>query len=91
MKTTLELPDLTFRQAKMTAASQGVTLKQFFTEALEEKLLSCAKRKSAAADEESSPAWMAGFGQLSDLADENARILQTIEAEFETIEPEDLA
>ena len=38
MKTTIELPDATFRQAKVLAAARGTTLKQFFTEALDEKL-----------------------------------------------------
>ena len=42
MKTTIELADPTFRQAKVLAASRGMTLKQFFTEALEEKLRRCA-------------------------------------------------
>ncbi len=38
MKTTLELPDAMFRQAKALAAARGVTLRRFFTEALEEQL-----------------------------------------------------
>ena len=42
MKTTIELPDAAFRQAKAIAASRGLTLKQFFTDALEDKLRRCA-------------------------------------------------
>lgn len=34
---------------------------------------------------------MDGFGALSDLSDENRRVLQVIEQEFETIATEDLA
>lgn len=34
---------------------------------------------------------MAGFGALSDLSDENRRILDIVEDEFETISPEDVA
>ena len=34
---------------------------------------------------------MDGFGALSDLADENRRVLHVIEQEFETPAPEDLA
>ena len=34
--------------------------------------------------------WMAGFGALSDLSSENRRVLATIEAEFERIEPEEI-
>ena len=32
---------------------------------------------------------MAGFGALSDLADENRRVLAIIENEFESLSPED--
>ena len=34
---------------------------------------------------------MDGFGALSDLAEENRRVLDVIEQEFETLAPEDLA
>ena len=34
---------------------------------------------------------MAGFGALSDLSNENRFILATIEEEFETLAPEDIA
>ena len=37
------------------------------------------------------PPWMAGFGALSDLSDENRRILDIIETEFESLPPEDAA
>ena len=88
MKTTIELPDATFRQAKTLATARGVTLKRFFTEALDEHLRRCtAKVHSDTAE----VPWMAGFGALSDLAEENRRILGAIEQEFETIAPEDLA
>ena len=88
MKTTIELPDPAIRQARALAADQGMTLKQFFTEALEEKLQRCAKR---AATHETDPPWMVGFGALSDLASENQRVLDTIEEEFETLSSEDAA
>lgn len=83
MKTTIELPDSTFRLAKALAAGRGMTLKRFFTEALEEQLKRCTS--------ETETPWMAGFGVLSDLSDENRRILMVIEEEFETLSPEDLA
>ena len=35
MKTTIDLPDATFRQVKTVAAARGMTLKRFLTEALE--------------------------------------------------------
>src|SRR5260370_23921158 len=39
-KTTLEIPDLVLRRAKARAAEQGITLRQFVTEAVEERLKS---------------------------------------------------
>jgi len=87
MKTTIEIPEATFRQAKTFAAAQGITLKQLITEALERRL----KRAVEAADGvRDAPPWMAGYGALSDLADENSRILDLIEEEFEKLHPEDL-
>ena len=88
MKTTIELPDPAIRQARILASSQGMTLKQFFAEALEEKLQRCAKRPVT---HETDPPWMAGFGVLSDLASENRRVLAAIEEEFETLSSEDVA
>ncbi|MCY4613964.1 MAG: hypothetical protein OXB94_10145 [Nitrospira sp.] len=82
MKTTIELPDATFRQAKALAAGRGMTLKRFFTEALEEQFRRCSGNTEAP--------WMAGFGALSDLSDENRRVLTVIEQEFETLSPEDI-
>ena len=38
MKTTVDIPDRLFREAKTVAASRGLSLKTFVTEALEEKL-----------------------------------------------------
>ena len=87
MKTTVEVPDPTFRRAKVLAAGFGMTLKQFFTEALEEKLRRCAHTPVHARD----APWMAGFGALSDLSDENERLLGVIEEEFEIFTPEDPA
>ncbi len=88
MKTTIELPDVMFRQAKALAAARGVTLKSFFTEALEEQLRHCTSEHRAGKAE---PPWMAGFGALSDLSDETRRVLSAIEEEFEAFSPEDLA
>ena len=88
MKTTIELPDALFRQSKSLAAARGVTLKCFFTEALEEKLRRSIEGGSAANEE---PPWMAGFGALSDIRDENRRVLELIEDEFERLSPEDVA
>ena len=83
MKTTVELPDATFRRAKVLASSRGMTFKQFFTEAVEERL---RHDNREAADREMEPPWMAGFGILADLSHENLRIKRMIEDEFEKLE-----
>lgn len=83
VKTTIELPDATFRLAKTVAAARGMSLKTFFTQALEEQLRRTAKDAQAP--------WMGGFGALAELADENRRVLHAIGQEFETLSTEDLA
>jgi hypothetical protein len=39
MKTTIELPDELFKQAKLTALENGMSLKEFFISALKHELL----------------------------------------------------
>ena len=86
MKTTVDFPDAMFRQAKVLAAARGVTLRRFFTEALEAQLSRC---KGDSPTGQEGPPWMAGFGALSDLSDEHRRVLDVIEEEFEKLAPED--
>ena len=81
MKTTLEIPDTIFRKAKAKAAEQGIPLRQFVTEAVEERL-------KAAAGPEDKP-WMKMAGGLRHLHKETARIMKIIDEEFETIDPEE--
>ena len=88
MKTTIELPDATFRQAKILAAARGVTLRRFFIEALAKQFRRCASESGTRMSE---APWMDGFVALSDLLDENRRVLHGIEQEFETLAPEDRA
>ena len=87
MKTTIELPDATFRQAKVLASSRGMTLKQLFTEALEDRLRRDAATQARVARE---APWMAGFGALADLSAENRRLAGLIEEEFERLAPDDI-
>ena len=84
MKTTLEIPDPVFRRAKARAAERGQALREFVTEALQEKL--SGRNLSAGAD---TPPWMRGFGRLRTLRRETARIQRVIDREFEIVEPED--
>ena len=86
MKTTLDLPDAALRQAKAVAADHGVTLQQFVAEALDEKLRRASASRPSAGDAE--PPWMAGFGALADLREENRRIEALIEEEFEKLPAE---
>jgi hypothetical protein len=95
VKTTLEIPDRVFRRAKARAAEQGIPLRQFVTQAVEEKL------KASAPDAERPwmkavgglrhRPWMKAVGGLRHLRHETARINKLIEEEFEKIEPEDRA
>ena len=80
MKTTLEIPDPVFRKAKAQAAQRGIPLRQFVTEAVQEKL--------AAAKPADKP-WMKGAGKLRHLHNETVRIQRIIDKEFGQIEPED--
>ena len=79
MKTTLEIPDAIFRKAKAKAAERGVPLRQFVTEAVEEKLRTSAGDKP----------WMKMAGGLRHLHKETVRIQKLIDKEFRQIEPED--
>ncbi len=83
MKTTLEIPDAIFRHAKAKAAEQGIPLRQFVTQAVEEKL----RAKSLAGEKP----WIGLAGRLRHLRKETSRINQLIEREFERIEPEEWA
>ena len=96
MKTTIELPDATFRRAKALAAGRGMTLKRFFTDAVELHLGRHGAGARAGADPHRTaivppaPPWMAGFGELADLGDEHRSVLQAIEEEFEKLDPGDV-
>ena len=80
MKTTIELHEATFRRAKILAVRHGMTLEQFVTEAVQEHL---RRYDSETHDPDKDPPWMAGFGVLADLSNENRRVERMIEEEFE--------
>jgi hypothetical protein len=83
MKTTVEIPDDLFKQAKVLAALEGVSMKQLITESLQQRVI----RQSPEAKTE--PAWKRAFGAMRSFRKENRRIERMIEQEFERIEPED--
>jgi hypothetical protein len=78
MKTTLEIPQELFREAKSTAAKKGITLKKLFTEALEEKL------RPGETQQPKAP--LKFYGCLSELHEDNKMILKEIEREFGQID-----
>lgn len=82
MKTTVELPDDLFRAAKATAAREGRSLRELFTEALQEKLNQLQSGKPAPA-----PPWMKYFGAFENSQAESTRIQDAIDEEFGSIDP----
>jgi hypothetical protein len=78
VKTTLEIPDYLFRRAKSLAAERGIPLRQFVTEAVQEKLKTTSQEKP----------WMKHVGKLTHLRRERERIEQRVEETFEQIDPE---
>ncbi len=97
VKTTIELPDVTFRRAKAFAAVHGITMRRFITDAIERQLRrntvaagTVAGLDDATSDLDPEPPWMAGFGGLSDLGDEHRLVLAAIEEEFESLAPDDI-
>jgi hypothetical protein len=87
MKTTLDIPDPIFRQAKARAALRGVSLRQFVTEALQEKVASATPPRKNPAQ----PPWMRSFGALADIREETRLIDATIAEAFETLDEDDRA
>jgi hypothetical protein len=87
MKTTIDIPDKTFRRAKTLAAKKGIPLKRLLAEAIEDKI----SRSSEESDGEPPP-WMKLYGEFAkseDMRHETRRIQKLIDGEFERIEPED--
>ncbi|HUA84042.1 MAG TPA: hypothetical protein VMB85_09300 [Bryobacteraceae bacterium] len=78
MKATLEIPDPVFKQAKTRAAMRGIPLRQYVTEAIQQKVRT-----------ESEKPWMKTIGGLRHMHKENVRIQQIIDEEFEKIDPEE--
>lgn len=85
MRTSIEIPDLIFREAKSMAAKQGRTLKDLINEALVEKLAVTAPASPA-------KPWMALFGSAGkdpELAAELRRIDMLVNEEFGQIDEEE--
>jgi RecJ-like exonuclease len=78
MKTTLEIPDFLFRRAKSVAAERGIPLRQFVTEAVQEKLKNTSQERP----------WMKHLGSLKHLRADRKQIEKRVEEAFEQIDPE---
>ncbi len=78
MKTTLEIPDFLFRRAKSLAAERGIPLRQFVTEAVQEKLKVTPQERP----------WMKHLGKLKHLHKERTQIEKRVEETFEQIDRE---
>jgi hypothetical protein len=76
MKTTLDIPDVLFRRAKSMAAERGIPLRQFVTEAVQEKLRTTSEDKP----------WMRHLGKLKHLRSDRKRIDRRVEEAFEQID-----
>ena len=78
MKTTLDIPDFLFRRAKSVAAERGIPLRQFVTEAMQEKLRLTLQEKP----------WMKHVGKLKHLRKETKQVEKRIEEAFEQVDRE---
>lgn len=78
VKTTLEIPDFIFRRAKSVAAERGIPLRQFVTEAVQDKLKVSTQSKP----------WMKHIGKLKHLRNENKQVQKRIEEAFEQVDQE---
>jgi len=78
VKTTLEIPDFLFRRAKAVAAERGIPLRQFVTEALQDKLKLSSQAKP----------WMKDLGRLTHVRNERKQIEKRIEEAFERVDRE---
>ena len=85
MKTTIDIPDKTFRRAKTLAAKKRIPLKRLFAEAIEDKISRSAKESDG-----EPPPWMrlyGAFAKSEEMRDETRRIQEVIDREFERIAP----
>ena len=80
MKTTLDIPEALLRRVKARAALTGGSMKEFFVQAVEEKLSSKSGPPARARG------WRAVFGKVPKGA--TAPVQATLENEFETVDPE---
>ncbi len=81
MKTTLDIPELLLRQVKARAAMKGVSMRDFFVSAIEDRLDADRKRPRKP------QGWRTVFGKAPPGA--SAEIQSVLDKEFETLYPDD--
>jgi hypothetical protein len=80
MKTTLDIPDVLFREAKMIAARDGTTLRALVTQALQLEL-----QRRGLGGVRPQP-WRNMFGGMQHLREESDEINRAIEDAFEHVD-----
>ena len=70
------MPDFLFRRAKSVAAERGIPLRQFVTEAVQEKLRTTSAEKP----------WMKHLGKLKHVHKERRQVEKRVEEAFEQID-----
>jgi hypothetical protein len=80
MKAIFELPDALIDEAKAVSAREGLPLGEFVAQAIQLKLSTTSEPVAAP--------WMRHFGSLGHLHEETGLIESIINAEFETVDPE---
>ena len=74
MRVTIEMSNFAHESAKLRAKERGMTLEQFVSRAVEEKLQKCPPLKSKP--------WMKSFGGLKHMREEDVGIQKIIDEEF---------
>ena len=82
MKTTVEIPEKLFREAKSAAAKRGVSFRQFLTDAIDDRL----NREEKTARQ---TPWMSHFGSLKLSKEDIGTFHKIIEQEFEVVDLKD--
>ena len=81
MKTTLDIPDALLRRVKARAALRGGSMRDFFVDAVVEKLSAEGSKNARARG------WRAVFGKAPKGA--AAEVQTILDGEFQTVDPED--
>ncbi len=81
MKTTMELPDILFTTMKVAVASEGISMKEFLTQAIQMRL--------RVRPEPFEKPWLKAFGGLKEMQKETRKLDRLIADEFGQVDAED--